>query len=149
MNELNDLLNEWKNGRMTDFVSAIFPPGMLREVPHYFVIVSEMPIVLNDPTPMSNPDAGTFDQDIFIDRKKTHYVLHVFSHIGSARMGNKMLMGPIWDDNLKAAMPFPTREMAEEFNAKVINLSGTRIMTVRELLPLIDEQELITKKIKP
>lgn len=112
-----DLLNDWKSGRIKSLIGAKFT-GNLQDHPEKWVILLSMP------TDLGQTENG---------KPVMTYVWNAFSFIGQTPLHGVMVPGPIWDDNLNNAMPFPTIELAQEFADKVLKDKHPTICKVKNL----------------
>jgi hypothetical protein len=127
--EIKDLFNEWKNGRLQDLAGIQFS-GNLRDYLDHYVITTRMPETTQHVSQVGE------DQ-----RAPAKIVIHVFTGIVSREIpvpggGTTYVAGNAWEcgDGLRKAMPFPSLEMAKEFDTKLIDLPGTTIMKVSDFL---------------
>jgi hypothetical protein len=134
-NQLTQLFNEWKSGRIKDF-TGLRSPMPLTDVPDYWVIATRMPV---EGTPLQalSPD----------EKANPAKVLHAFSHIDAWPLpnGQGSVVGNIWvyGPDMLWSFAFPTPDLATEFNRVVVDLPGTEIMKARDVVLYLKQQKYI------
>jgi hypothetical protein len=128
--ELRDLFKQWQSGRIKDFAGIAWR-GELADVPDWYVITAYMP-----------EDTRHVKELMPEERATAKSVIHAFTGIVSRRFsipvqgGVTEVIGLAWEygARLKAALPFPSKELAQEFADKIIELPGITVMQVADFL---------------
>jgi hypothetical protein len=126
--ELRDLFKQWQSGRVKDFAGIAWR-GELTDIPDWYVITTYMP-----------EDTRHVKELMPDERATAKSVIHAFTGIvpRSIPTANGMteVIGLAWEygARLKAALPFPSKELALEFADKIIELPGITVMQVADFL---------------